>query len=324
MVFGVESVAHPREGIEISHNPSAPVSAPNSTRGLKNLAGIGFMLAGYFFYSLADTTAKLLSETLHPMQIVWVRMLGLLTVMVVLLLWRGRGILRTKRPVLQLIRGLIAAGSATCFIFAVTYVPLADAVAVSFVAPFMVTALGALVLKEPVGIRRWTAISVGFMGTLIIIRPGMGVLHPAVFLVVAAASLFAFRQILSRMISGLDSTSTTIAYTAIVSVVALSFPLPFFWQTPETTREIYLLVAVAVLAAAGELMVIRALDIAMAVVLAPLQYSLIIWGTLWGFLVFSQLPDIWTVTGAAVIVASGFYTFHRERTSKRRAAKQPD
>jgi len=153
----------------------------------------------------------------------------------VLLALRGAAILRTRRPALQVIRGGLAASSATLFIVAVSFVPLADAIAVSFVAPFIVTVLGALVLREPVGIRRWSAVTIGFLGTMIVIRPGMGVIHPAVMLVVLAAILFALRQILSRVLSGTDRIETTVAYTALVGSLLLTMPLPFVWRWPATT-----------------------------------------------------------------------------------------
>jgi len=271
------------------------------------------MAARMFLFATVDTQGKFLTETLHPIQIVWSRQLGLLIGVLVLLAVRGASILRTKRPGLQIVRGGLAASSATLFIAAVSFVPLADAVAVSFVAPFIVTVLGALVLREPVGLRRWSAVIIGFLGTVIVIRPGLGVIHPAVMLVVVAATLFALRQILSRVLSGSDRTVTTVAYTALVGSLLLSMPLPFVWQWPTTTLEVALLANIAILAALAELMVIKALEVAQAVVVAPVQYTLLIWGTMYGYLVFGQLPDIWTWIGALIIVATGFYTLHRER-----------
>ena len=276
-------------------------------RGLL-LMGLGFLL-----FSAADTQAKLLTESFHPVQIVWFRQLGLLSGVVIALIMLGPSILRTHHPTLQIARGLLAVISATCFIFAVKFVPLADAVAVSFVAPFLVTAMGALLLGERVGLRRWIAVAIGFVGTLIVIRPGMGVMHPAVLLVVVAASAFAARQVLSRRLASSDQTITTVAYTALASVLVLSFPLPLFWTTPEADLHWALLVGMAVFAALGELMIIKSLEIAQAAVLAPVHYSLIIWGTFWGWLVFDQLPDRWTWIGAAIIVATGLYIIHRER-----------
>ena len=276
------------------------------------------MAGGMFLFSAVDTHAKFLTDSFHPIQIAWSRQLGLLVGVFFLLMIRGRDILKTQHPYLQMGRGALAAGSATLFIVAISFVPLADAVAISFVAPFVVTVLGALILGEAVGIRRWVAVSIGFLGTLVVIRPGMGVIHPAAALVLIAALLFALRQILSRKLSGSDKTITTVAYTALTASALLTLPLPFVWRTPEWGFEIALLTSMAVLAGIAEVMVIRSLELAQTVVLAPVHYSLLIWGTFYGWMVFDQLPDLWTWIGALIIVATGIYTLHRERLVARR------
>lgn len=298
---------------EIAIPPITPLKAAPAPKRTDSMRGIALMAAGMFLFSGVDTMGKFLTETLHPVQIVWCRQFGLLLGVLVLIAIRGRSVLHSSHPKLQITRGVLAACSATMFIVGVSYVPLADAVAITFVAPFMVTVMGALILREPVGMRRWTAVTVGFLGTLIVIRPGMGVIHPAAGLLILAASAFALRQVLSRVLAGDDKTQTTIAYTAIVSWTMLTIPLPFFWQTPSTGLEVGLLVGMAVAAAIAETLVIMALNAAQAVVVAPLQYSLLLWGTLYGFFVFGQLPDGWTWLGAAIIVASGIYTLNRER-----------
>lgn len=271
------------------------------------------MAAGMFLFSGVDTMGKFLTETLHPIQIVWCRQLGLLLGVLFLIGLRGRSVLRSSHPKLQISRGVLAAISATLFIIGVSFVPLADAVAITFVAPFMVTVMGAIILREPVGFRRWAAVSIGFLGALIVIRPGLGVIHPASGLLIIAATAFALRQVLSRLLAGDDKVQTTVAYTALVSCFLLTVPLPFVWQTPATGFEVSLLIAMAVLAAVAETFVIMALSSAQAVVVAPVQYSLLLWGTLYGFFVFGQLPDFWTWVGAFVIVATGIYTLNRER-----------
>lgn len=286
------------------------------------MRGIALMATGMFMFSAVDTMAKFLTDTIHPFQIVWCRQLGLLIGVFLLISLRGKSVLVSANPKLQIARGALAAVSATLFIIGVKFVPLADAVAITFVAPFMVTVMGALILREPVGIRRWSAVFIGFIGTLIVIRPGLGVLHPAAGLLVIAASAFALRQILSRVLAGGDSAGTTVAYTAIVSCALLTVPMLFVWETPSSTTEIILLVAMAVLAACGETLVIMALDAAQAVVVAPLQYTLLIWGTFYGFVVFGQFPDAWTWFGAMIIVATGIYTLNRERLAMQRASRR--
>ena len=299
-------------------SPIVPSQPAKTVRRTDNLRGVALMAAGMFLFSAVDTMGKFLTETLDPVQIVWCRQSGLLLGVIFLILLKGRSVLVSSNPKLQIGRGVLAACSATLFIIGVGYVPLADAVAITFVAPFMVTVMGALILREPVGVRRWTAVIIGFVGTLIVIRPGMGVIHPASLLLIVAATAFAMRQVLSRMLAGGDKTETTVAYTAIVSWTLLCLPLPFVWQTPATGLEIALLAGMAILAAVAETLVIMALDAAQAVVVAPVQYSLLIWGTFYGFVVFGQLPDGWTWLGAIIIVATGLYTLNRERLAAQR------
>ena len=202
------------------------------------------------------------------------------------------------------------------FIFAISVVPIADAVAVSFVAPFFVTILGALVLRESVGVRRWTAIAIGFIACLIIIRPGFSSFQPAVLLVVIAALAYAFRQIVSRILSSSDLTITTVAYTGLTASFLLSIPLPLVWRTPVGSNEFILIGALATLAALAEILVIKALELTQTVVLAPIHYTLLIWGTAYGWMVFGQFPDQWTWFGSAIIFATGIYVALREWSKK--------
>lgn len=300
--------------------PIVPAKSEQPALRSGSMRGIALMAMGMFLFSGVDTMAKFLTETMHPVQIVWFRQLGLFLGVVVMIALQGTSVLQTKHTTLQVARGALAACSATLFIVGVQYVPLADAVAITFVAPFLVTVMGALILREPVGYRRWIAVAAGFIGTMIVIRPGLGVIHPASGFLIVAASAFALRQVMSRVLAGDDRTQTTVAYTAIVSWVFLTIPLPFFWQTPTFGLEFVLLIGIAILAAIAETLVIMALRAAQAVVVAPVQYSLLIWGTGYGLLVFDQFPDVWTWVGATIIIATGLYTIHREwRASKRRA-----
>ena len=134
-----------------------------------------------------------------------------------------------------------------------------------------------------------------------------------------AAFLFALRQILSRTLSATSGTATTVAYTAIVGSFILTLPLPFVWQWPGSTRELVLLASLAIMSAVAELLVIKALEVAQAVVVAPVQYTMLIWGTLYGYFIFGDLPDRWTWIGALIIIATGFYTLYRERLAATRS-----
>lgn len=271
------------------------------------------MAAGFAAFSVADVVAKVLTENFHPFQITWSRQLGIGFALVIILIMNGSAIFNSAVPKLQIVRGLFAAVSATCFIFAIRYVPLADVVAVTFVTPFLVTALGALVLKEKVGPRRWIAVSLGFLGTLVIIRPGFGVFHPAIFLTLVAALAFASRQIISRPIGKIDPTLTTLAYTATTALCVLSVPVVFVWVTPTLTQHLVLFIVLAIFSGAGEFLIIRALEVAEAVVVTPMHYTLIVYSTILGYLVFSELPDFWTFTGTGIVIGSGLYILYNER-----------
>ncbi|WGW05385.1 DMT family transporter [Tropicibacter oceani] len=299
--------------------PASPIHSAPAPSHPDNTRGIVLMALGFAFFAAGDVQAKLLTESFNPLQITWMRMTGLFLGVMIMLSFRGLHLLRTVNRPVQILRGVAAAGSASLFIFAIQHVPLADAVAVSFVAPFVVTVFGAILLREPVGPRRWVAVAIGFGGMLIVIRPGLGVFHPAILLVVLAASLFASRQILSRMLAGTDGAMTTVAYTSITATGLLTLTLPFVWQTPQGWQTWALIFGLAGTSAIGEVLVIRALDIAQAVVLAPLHYSLILWGTFYGYIAFAQLPDGWTLLGCGIIMASGLYTLHRERLANRKA-----
>ena len=278
-----------------------------------NLKGALFMLAGMFVFSAVDAQAKYLTQTMPPMQIVWVRQVGLFLGVLLLLSIRGSSILQTQFPKLQIIRGICAAVSAALFILGLNFVPLADAVSVTFVAPLVVTMMGALILGEHVGLHRWTATLIGFLGTLIVIRPGFETFHPGLLLPLIAACFFAARQVISRYIGTADKTETTITYTAITAFLVLSIFAPFVWEPIETKTQIIVLITMSIMAALGEFLVIKALEIGMAVVVSPLHYTLIIWGSFYGYVIFGQFPDLLTWVGASVIILSGLYILHRER-----------
>jgi drug/metabolite transporter (DMT)-like permease len=180
------------------------------------------------------------------------------------------------------------------------------------VTPLLVTALSVPLLGERVGIRRWSAIGVAFAGMLIILRPGLATVHPMALVALLCASMFALYQILTRIVSRDDSPMTTLFYTALVGVIGLTIIGPFYWTWPDPAGWA-LFGLVALLGSSGHFLLIKALQLAPASVLQPYSYTMLIWATIVGFLVFGNLPDLATVVGAAIIAASGIYTFARER-----------
>lgn len=284
---------------------------------VENLKAVTLAACAFFLYAAADAVAKLLTASLDPIQLSFARQSGLLVGVLVMLALRGPGVLRTRRPLLQVTRGALAAVSVTLFFMAITWVPLADASAMTFVAPFFVTILGATLLREPVDRRRWIAVALGFAGTLVVLRPGLGSVHPAAGFAVLSALCFALRQLISRKLSGVDPLATTVAYSSLAASGLLLLALPFVWRTPVDTWTWTMLGLIAVSAGVAELLMIKALEIGNAVSVAPVQYSHIIWTTFYGWLLFAQLPDGWTALGAAIIVATGAYTINRERLAAR-------
>ena len=279
----------------------------------RHRAGILLCVAALFVLTVMDVASKMLARDYPVMQIIWVRYV-LFAGFAVSLTWhRHRRLLPlSKAPVLQSARGLILVGSNFLVIMSFGLMPLADVHAVLAAAPLIVTALSIPFLGERVGPRRWAAVAVGFSGVLIILRPGLGVFQPEALLPLAAAGTFAAYQVTTRLVSRRDEMLTTLAYTAVVGLAATSLVGPFVWVAPDAEGWLLLLVA-AVLGLASHILLIKALELAPASLLQPYNYTMLVWATALGFAVWGDFPDVPTVAGALVIVASGLYTFHRER-----------
>jgi drug/metabolite transporter (DMT)-like permease len=223
--------------------------------------------------------------------------------------------LRTERLGLHLMRGAALVGSSLFFISGLRYLPIAEASATGFVAPLFVTALSIFFLSEKVGLRRWLATAVGLMGVLIILRPGTSAFHAAAFFPLVSAAAWACTLILTRMMSGREHVLTTMTYSSIAGLCILSVLVPFVWVAP-TWHDIAFGVFIGVASTAGQWIVVLAFRYADASVLAPFSYTQLLWVSILGFLVFGEVPDVWTVTGAVFIVGSGLYTAHRERVRR--------
>jgi drug/metabolite transporter (DMT)-like permease len=275
--------------------------------------GIALILASTVFLGASDATAKYLSATLPSIEIAWVRFLVFALIMVPAML-PGSPLyaLRTERPGLQLMRGVALLASSLFFISGLRFLPIAEASATGFVAPLFVTALSIVFLGERVGVRRWLATAVGLIGVLIIVRPGTGAFHPAAFFPIVSALAWASTLIMTRMMSGREHAVTTMTYSAIAGVCILSALVPFVWVAPSW-HDILFGIFIGIASTAGQWIVVLAFRYADASVLAPFSYTQLLWVSILGFVIFGEVPDIWTVTGAIFIVASGLYTAHRER-----------
>jgi drug/metabolite transporter (DMT)-like permease len=275
--------------------------------------GIALILASTVFLGTSDVTAKYLSATLPSIEVAWIRFLTFAIIMVPAML-PGSPLcaLRTRRPGLQLMRGIALLASSLFFISGLRFLPIAEASATSFVSPLFVTALSIVFLGESVGMRRWLATAVGLAGVLIVLRPGSSAFHPAALFPIVSALAWACTLIMTRMMSGSEHASTTMTYSSIAGVCILSALVPLVWVTPSW-HDILFGILIGIASTAGQWIVVLAFRYADASVLAPFSYTQLLWVSILGFIIFGEVPDVWTVTGAAFIVASGLYTAHRER-----------
>lgn len=290
-----------------SSTPAAPARADHPFRG------IALILASTVFLGSSDATSKYLSATLPSIEIAWIRFLVFALVMLPAMLpgspWYA---MQTQLRGFQVMRGAALLGSSLFFISGLRFLPIAEASATSFVSPLFVTALSIVFLGESVGLRRWLATAVGLVGVLIILRPGSGAFHPAALFSIVSALAWACTLIMTRVMSGTERAITTMAYSSITGLAILSVLVPFVWVTPSW-HDIFFGIVIGVASTAGQWIVVLAFRYANVSVLAPFSYTQLLWVSFLGFLIFGEVPDVWTVTGAAFIVASGLYTAHRER-----------
>ena len=280
---------------------------------INNPRGILLMALAFALFAVSDTIAKVLLEHYPPVQVVFIRMLGLFWGVNLIMLYNLKWVGKTHNLSTQLLRGLAQAGSALSFLVGLRTIAIADATSIAFVAPLFVIILSYFFLKEPIGIRRWLAVIIGFSGTLIIIRPGFEIINLGHLFIIIAALLFAIRQIISRLIASTDDPLTTAFFTAYTSVFIFVLFQPWVWTPITDENHIFLFFVFAFFAGTAEFLIIKSLQIAQAVVVSPLQYTLLIWVTIFGFFIWGILPDVWTFLGAGVIIATGLYSLHRER-----------
>lgn len=231
-----------------------------------------------------------------------------------------RDMLLARKPGLQFLRSLLMLATTLLFFLAVSHIDLASATAVAFVEPMVITMLSPFLLKEKVGRRRWAAVAIGFIGVLIVIRPGFGMVSLAILLPVLSASTGATYNVLTRIAARYDSNATSLFYAASVGCLVLSCFMPFIWQAPSA-KEWLLLAALGLSGGLAHTLVIRAFSYASASIIAPFIYLQLVWATAIGYVWFDMLPAVTTWIGGAVIIATGIYTAHRERIrAKERAA----
>ena len=270
------------------------------------------MLAMLCFAGM-DAVSKYLVADYSVGQLMWVRCI--FTFLFACFIVRRVGLraaLRSKRPGLQILRSLILVIESAIFVLVFVYLPLADTHALAATAPLIVIALGVLFLGEKAGPALWLAVAAGFTGVLLIVQPGLRTFDWPLLLPLGGAMLWATYQILTRLAARYDSPDTSLIWTSLVALIATSFVGPIGWQWPSTSAWI-LMVGTSAIGAVAQYALIKALDYAEAGAVQPYSYSLLVWATLLGVVLFGDVPDGWTILGAAIVVASGLYTWHHDR-----------
>lgn len=248
---------------------------------------------------------------MHPFEVAFFRNLVALLLLSSLVFRYGLRPFRTSRPGLQVVRGGLNAVAMLMFFYAVSITPLAEVAALSFTAPLFATLLAAVVLGEVVRLRRWTAVMVGFAGTLIVLQPGAGAFSPGALLIIGSSSIWAAALIVIKVLSRTESSVTITAYMAIVLTPLTFIPAYFVWQWP-TTEQILWLVAIGSLGTVAQTTMAQAMKEADASALFPFDFTRLIWGALIGYIAFSEIPGLNTWIGGTVIFASTAYIAWRE------------
>lgn len=282
----------------------------------RGAAGVGravaTMCVGIFCLVVNDSFAKWLTAYYSPLQIVFGRNLLALPIVVALVLWlRGREGLGTRHLMLHAARGVLMVASAYAFFRGIAVLPLAEATSLIFAAPIFITALSVPLLGEKVGWRRWTAVLVGFMGVLIVVRPGAAAFHPASLWVLAAAVQYALLMISARWIGEDEDAWTLMVWVVIFQLLYSGLTAPLVWVPPDPWHLLPVL-GMAVFGTLGMTLISQAFRLGAAAVVAPFEYTALIWASLFGWLFWGEVPERWVYLGAAVIVASGIYIVVRE------------
>jgi len=228
----------------------------------------------------------------------------------------GSDLIRTQRLGLQVLRGLLLAGSTFFFYSSLKYLPLAEAAAISFVAPLLVVAFSGPILHERVNRGQWFAVLAGFIGVLVVVHPGAALMHLASLLPLGAAVLYSLYQVFTRKVAGKENPTATLFYTALVGSMVCSLVLPFFWQTPTLTQSLMLL-CMGLVGGSGHFLLIKAVHYAAPSALAPVIYSQLVWANIYSMIVFDDFPDIVSVVGMVIIVVAGLYAANWRWTKKR-------
>jgi drug/metabolite transporter (DMT)-like permease len=300
-------------------------NVPTTVGADRPLAGIALYNGGFVFLVAMDALIKLLSESYPTGQLVLCRcVFGLLPIMALIAVTgRPLTVVRPRRPGRLVLRGVVHAVAIGSFFYALGRLPLADAYALAFTAPLFITALSWPMLREPVGLRRWIAVTVGFLGVVVMLRPGGAAAALPLDGVLAAlvgAFSYALMGAMTRRLSR-DETNEAIVVTSTVTVGLLALAsLPFGMVMPAGPGDGLLLVALGLLGGTGFLLLTQAYRLSPVAVLAPFEYTTMVYAVALGLLIWGEVPDPQLMVGAGIVIACGLYILHRERLAARRAA----
>ena len=297
----------------------APLQAPpSSDRILRAILAILFSVT---CFSILNAISKTLTQHYPVAQVVWARYVVAFAFMIVLFMPRsGLKLFRWHSVGSQVIRGLLLFCSSFLYFNGLMHMPLASAASISLTSPLIVTALSARFLGEPVGTKRWIAVCVGFVGALIVVRPGDANFNWYALLIVASTISSSLYQLYSRRYGQTERPDASATMATIVGTVAAAPLLPFEWVTPDYGWDLVLFVGLGAMAAIGHYFLTIAYSQAPAAVVAPFNYMQLVGAAILGYAVFNDFPDFWTWVGAGVIVCSGLYLGHQERLRYRARA----
>ena len=270
------------------------------------------MIGAVFCFASMDATAKYLMKEIGPAQTIWARYTVQAVIVTVLILPKINVYGRTNYPKLQFLRSVALMMATTLFFFAFSRLGLAEASAIFNISPVLITLGAFLFLREQIGPRRLIGIIVSLLGALIIIRPGTGVFSIYALLPLGAAIFYSTYSLATRFVGTDESPWTSLFYSAIFGALCYSIYIAFYWN-PMSNNAILLTIIIGLFGTAGHICLIRALSIGEASLVAPFIYTNLLFTTTWGFVLFGNLPDFWTIVGALIIVAAGIYVWERDR-----------
>jgi drug/metabolite transporter (DMT)-like permease len=285
---------------------------------IRHSSGTGIMLmcVGVACLCVNDAIAKTLTAGYSPVQILFLRnVLALPIAVLIALKLGGPASLRSYRPATHLLRGMLWLLAAGMFFTSFIYLGLAEATALIFAMPVFVTAISAVFLRDPVGWRRWTAVLAGFLGVLVVVRPGSGAFQAASLLPVATALIYALLMLSARWVDPRESVWTLMLYLVGAGALLSALAVPLVW-VPVRSEDLWLFAGIALFGTVGITLMTQAFRLAPAAVVAPFDYTALLWASLLGWLLWDEIPDGATWIGAAIIIASGIYIVWRERRAE--------